>query len=115
MSAVLMILILSLFLLDPDAREDLIRHDWADRIFRALVHAVGLWFIVGFAFLVAALFIKKAKILGLFGLILFNVLIMFGAWDESYGIGLIIPLCLSLICLGVEEYRAIVYLRRETA
>jgi hypothetical protein len=115
MGAVYLILISLPFILDEDARSALIGHDWANRVFRELVIGMGQWFIIGLAFLLAALFIQKANMWGLLALILFNVSIMFGTWDRSYGMILILPLCVSLICLAIEEYRALLHLRRRTA
>jgi ACR3 family arsenite efflux pump ArsB len=117
MGAISLLLVLAPFILDEVFRDVLAKHDWASREFKVMASGLALWTVVGLAFLLAALFIKKANIWGLILLTLCNAIILALVWPGAAGkdIVLVPPLCLSLLALLFEDYKNLSQAKRKTA
>jgi hypothetical protein len=111
---VFLVLIPRPFVLDADMRRLFVNHDLANRKFCAMASGFGVWLLYGLPFLLAAFFIAKANFWGLLAMICLNVVGIVQFWNGTKEVALIPPLCLSLVCLVVEDCRIFPSLRRRT-
>jgi hypothetical protein len=102
-------------ILNHDDRAALLAHSWSDPDFRGLVTQLAAWLLVGTAFLLLALFVRRAGPLGLFGCLIANCALLAVCVNGDKEVVLIFPLTLSLVCLLFESFKYLVLIRRKTA
>jgi hypothetical protein len=112
---IFLILIPLPLVLDQEMRTVFVGHDWGNPVFRDLANALSVWFILGVGLLFLAWLVRKANVWGLLACTLVNVVLLLGFLSGAKEVILVPFLCISLICLLVEEWKLMIGLKKRTA
>jgi len=112
--AIFLILIPLPLILDREMRAVFLRHDWGNHAFRGLLNGLGAWFIFGAGLLFLAFLIRKANVWGLLACTFLNLVLLIGSWNGAKELILVPFLCVSLICLLVEDGKLMVGVKKRT-
>jgi hypothetical protein len=106
------------FATDANFRGWLARTNWSSEEFKSLVGRLCFAAGFGILFVLAALSLKHARLLGLGVLTACNLGLIFAAilsGADGGGVVLVPPLCVSFVALFVEDFRIVVNLRSRLA
>jgi hypothetical protein len=115
LGGIFLILIPLPLILDAETRRVFVGHDWGNPLFRDLANALCVWFILGVGLLFLALLIRRANVWGLLACIFVNVVLLLGTLSGAKEVVMVPFLCISLICLLVEERKLVIGLKKRTA